>query len=86
MYAALLYTYVYNYLTLTRMAIKKKCVVVRLGVMYDFQATKRKQKGPPVRAPPCRIPIGHLGVIYDFQLAGIHKKTTTNRRKLLLLN
>jgi hypothetical protein len=32
------------------MAIKK-CVAVQLGVIYDSQATNRKQGGLPVRAP-----------------------------------
>jgi hypothetical protein len=32
------------------MAIKK-CIAVRLGVIFDSQATKRKQGGLPVRAP-----------------------------------
>jgi hypothetical protein len=30
---------------------KKKCIAVRLGIIYDFQATNRKQGGLPVRAP-----------------------------------
>jgi hypothetical protein len=33
-------------LTLIRMAIKK-CLAVQLRVMYDYQATKRKQGEPP---------------------------------------
>jgi hypothetical protein len=36
---------------------------------------------PP--SPP-RTPSRRLGVIYDSQPAGIHKKTTTNRWMLLL--
>ncbi len=31
------------------MAIKK-CIYVRLGVIYDSQVTNRNQGGPPVRA------------------------------------
>jgi hypothetical protein len=38
------------YLTLIRVAIKKY-IAVWLGVMYDSQATNRKQGGLPVRAP-----------------------------------
>jgi hypothetical protein len=37
------------------MAIKK-CVAVGLGVIYDSQATNRKQGGLPVRAP---LPLLH---------------------------
>ncbi len=37
------------YSALIRMAIKK-CVAVRKGVIYDSQATNRKQGGLPVRA------------------------------------
>ncbi len=63
---------------------KKKCVAIRLGVIYDSQATNRKQGGLPVRAPsPCCTPIGRLGVIYDSHRAGIHKNTPKVRRKLL---
>jgi hypothetical protein len=60
---------------------------MRLGVLYDSQATNRKQGGLPVRAPPppCRTPIGHLEVIYDSQPSRKHKNTTKNRGKLLLL-
>jgi hypothetical protein len=63
---------------LTRMAIK--CVAVRLEVIYDSQATNRKQIGLPFKAPlPCCTPIGRLGVTYDSQPAEIHKNTTTDR-------
>jgi hypothetical protein len=49
-----------------------------LGVIYDYQATNRKQGGLPVRAPlPHRTPIGHLGVIYDSEPAEIHKLPQT---------
>ncbi len=50
---------------------RKKCVAVRLGVIYDFLVTNKKQEGLPVRAalPPCRTPIGRLGVMYDSELA-----------------
>jgi hypothetical protein len=37
-------------LTLIQMAIKK-CVAVRLGVIFDSQMTNRKQEGLLVRAP-----------------------------------
>jgi hypothetical protein len=58
---------------------------MRLGVIYDSQATNWRQRGLPVRAPTPRCtPIDCLGVLYDSQLAGIHKNTTKNRRKLLL--
>jgi hypothetical protein len=30
----------------------KKCIAIRLGVIYDSRATNRKQGGLPVRAPP----------------------------------
>jgi hypothetical protein len=36
---------------LIRMAIKK-CVAVRLGVVFDSRVTNRKQGGLPMRAPP----------------------------------
>jgi hypothetical protein len=36
--------------------------------------------------PTHRPPIGYLGAIYDSQLAGINKNTTTNRWKLLLFD
>jgi hypothetical protein len=66
------------------MAIKK-CVAVRLEIIYDYQATNRKQGGLPVRVPsPCHTPFSHLDVIYDSQLAQIHKNTTTKRWKLFL--
>ncbi len=40
-------------------------VGVRLGVIYDFQVTNRKQGGLPARdpPPPQRTPVGRLGVI-----------------------
>jgi hypothetical protein len=37
-------------LTLIRMAIKK-CIAVRLGVIYDFQVTNTKQGRLPAIAP-----------------------------------
>ncbi len=47
-------------LTLIRMAIKK-CLAMRLEVIYDSRLADRKQGGLPVRAPiPCRTPIGCL--------------------------
>jgi hypothetical protein len=59
---------------------KKKCTAVRLEVIYDSQATNRKQGGLSVRAPlPCHTPVGHLGVIYDSQLTEYTKNTTTNK-------
>jgi hypothetical protein len=65
------------------MAIKK-CVAVRLGVIYDAQATNRKQGGLPVSPPPpCRTSIGRKGVIYDSQPAGMHKKTPPNKVETL---
>jgi hypothetical protein len=68
------------------MAISK-CVAMRLGVIYDSQATIRKQGGLPVRAPPPhRSPIGHRGVINDSQPVEIRKNTTTSKWKLLLLD
>ncbi len=39
-------------LILIWMGIKKKCVAVKLGVIYDSQATNRKQGGLPLRVPP----------------------------------
>ncbi len=40
----------------------KKCIPVRLGVMYNSQATNRKKGGLPARAPtPWRTPIGRPG-------------------------
>jgi hypothetical protein len=43
---------------------KKKWIAVRLGVIYDSQATKSKEGGIPVVAPlPGRTPLGHKGVI-----------------------
>jgi hypothetical protein len=57
----------------------KRCTAVRLGVIYDSKATNRKQGGPL----PRHTRIGSLDIIYDSQPAGIHKSTTTNRRKLL---
>ncbi len=44
-------------LALIRMA-KKRGIAVRLGVIYDFQASNRKQGGLPVRAP---LPPPHSG-------------------------
>ncbi len=65
------------------MAIKK-CVVVRLGVIYDSQTTNRMQGELPVRAhPPASIPIDHLEVIYDSKPARMHKNTITNSWKQL---
>jgi hypothetical protein len=44
----------------------KKCVAMWLGVIYDSQATNRRQGGLPARAPlPRSSPAGRLGVIYD---------------------
>jgi hypothetical protein len=44
-----------------------------LGVIYNSQATNRKQTGLLFRAPLLhRTPIGSLGVIYDSQLAEMH--------------
>jgi hypothetical protein len=61
------------------MAIKE-CIAVRLGVIYDSPVTNKMQGGLPVRAPvPHRAPIGCLGIIYDSQLAEIHKNITTHR-------
>jgi hypothetical protein len=34
------------------MATYKKFIAVRLGVIYDFQATNRKKGGHPLRASP----------------------------------
>jgi hypothetical protein len=45
----------------------KKCVAVRLGVIYDSQATHREQG-------VSRTPISCLGVIHDSQPAKLHKK------------
>jgi hypothetical protein len=49
------------------MAIKKN-IAVRLGVIYEFQVTNRKQgrlqQEPP---PPWHTPIVHLGVIVIVQ-------------------
>jgi hypothetical protein len=70
------------------MAIKK-CTSEWLGVIYDSQVTNRKQGRAPCESPsPARIHIGRLGVlgvIYDYQPAEMHNKTTTSRWKLLLL-
>ncbi len=66
----------------------KKCIALRLGVMYDSQTTNGKQGGLPVSTPTplwC-TPIGRLGVIYDSKPAGIQKNTTTNRWKNWLKN
>ncbi len=69
------------------MVIKKKCAAVRLGGIYDSQATNRKKGGLLVRAPlPLRTPIGRLGVIFDSQPAGIQKNTNANRWKLSLFD
>ncbi len=58
----------------------KKCSAMRLEVIYDSQVTNRKQGRLLVRAPlSFSTPIGRLGVIYESQLAEIHKNTTTNR-------
>ncbi len=64
----------------------KNCVAVWLGVIYDYQATNRKQGRLHVKAP---LPPPHFywsPGIYDSQPAGIHKKATTNRWKLLLFS
>jgi hypothetical protein len=59
---------------------------MRLGVIYDSQATNRKQGGLPVSPPPpCRTPIVRLGVIYDSQPTGIHKNTTKKGRSSYFL-
>ncbi len=58
----------------------KKYVAMRLKVIYDSQATNRKQGGLPVTAPP---PAALLLVAWESyitpQLARIHKKTNTKR-------
>jgi hypothetical protein len=62
----------------------KKYIAMWLGVTFDYQATDWKQGGLPVKAPlPCCTPIGCLGVIYNSQLAGMHKTTNINRWKHL---
>ncbi len=38
------------FLSPIQMALKKNCIAVQLGVLYDSQATNRKQGGLPVRA------------------------------------
>jgi hypothetical protein len=73
-------------LTLIRMAIKKD-KAMWLGVICDSQVTNSTQGGLPVKAPLlCRTSIGVLGIIYDSQLARIHKITITNKWKLLLFD
>jgi hypothetical protein len=69
-------------LTLIRMAIKKY-IVVELGVIYDSQATNRKQGGLPVRAPR-PLPHSYWSPGSHIRLPA-HKKIPTNRWKLLLL-
>jgi hypothetical protein len=52
------------------MAIKK-CIAVGLEVIFDSQATNRKQEGLPVRALPafpCHPPISHLVLLFRFLL------------------
>jgi hypothetical protein len=64
----------------------KNYIVVRLGVIYDSQASNRKQ-GTPGEGPSPPTPlIGCLGVIYDSQPSRIHTNSTRNRWKLLVLN
>jgi hypothetical protein len=58
-----------------------KCIDVRMGVIYDSQATYRKRERLPVRAPLSLAAL--LLVTWESQLAEIHKKTPTNRGKLL---
>jgi hypothetical protein len=53
-----------------------------MGVIYDSQATYRKRERLPVRAPLSLAAL--LLVTWESQPAEIHKKTPTNRGKLLL--
>jgi hypothetical protein len=59
----------------------KKHTTVQLGVMYDSQATNRKQGGLPVRAilPAALLLVTWESYVYDSQLAKTYKNTTTNR-------
>jgi hypothetical protein len=47
-------------LNLTRMAVKK-CVAVRLGVIYYSRQPKGAEKTPCESLLRCRTPIGRLG-------------------------
>jgi hypothetical protein len=68
------------------MAIRK-CIAVRLGVIYDSQGANWKQGGLPMRDPfPHHTPNGRRGVINDSQPAEIYKNTTRTRWKLLLFD
>jgi hypothetical protein len=69
------------------MAIKKKCIAARLGVIYNSHATNRKQEGPPVRELPSLPALLLVGwESYDSGPTGMHKNTVTNRWKLLLFD
>jgi hypothetical protein len=67
-----LYDYIFNPIP---EGYEKKFVAVRLGVIYDSQASNKKWGGLPARTstPLWRNPIGRLGVVYDSQPARIQK-------------
>jgi hypothetical protein len=58
----------------------KKCIAMWLGVLYDSQATNRKQGGLSVRAALCTTWHSY------WSQAGKNKDTATNKWKLLLFD